>query len=120
MFPSEDRLPAIAVFNADIDFSNYEPGFLSYRVYTTPEMLARATDAVMAIRQYAQELPNFQATWTSVVTWHDTVPFNTAIPDPPAVSLKMTLCSHAAGALDKCFHLPKVFLHNFNILCLYA
>ena len=63
----------IKPFGSHINFEQYTPGFHSYRVDTTPEILARATDAVMAIRQYAQELPDFQATWTLTVTWHDAV-----------------------------------------------
>ena len=72
----------------DIDFTAYTPGFNSYRLDSTPEILARATDAVMAIRQYAQEVPDFQATWTLIVTWHDAVRFNSPTTE---VSLKITL-----------------------------
>ena len=75
-------------FNDHIDFSQYTPGFLSYREDSTPEILARATDAVTAIRQYAQELPDFQATWTFVVTWHEAVRFES---DSTEVSLKITI-----------------------------
>ena len=96
-------------FNSDIDLTAYTPAFLSYRQDSTPEILARATDAVLAIRQYAQELPDFQATWTSVVTWHDVVFYGAAITDPQAVSLKTTFCSLAARKLEKCFYFQKCF-----------
>ena len=78
----------MAPFNANIDFTQYTPGFNSYKQDTTPATLARATDAVMAIRQYAQELPDFQATWTLTVTWHEAVKFGS---DTTDVSLKITL-----------------------------
>ena len=78
----------ISPFNDDIDFRLYTPGFISYREDSTPEILTRATDAVMAIRQYAQELPDFQTTWTLIVTWHEAVKFGS---DATAVSLKITL-----------------------------
>ena len=78
----------IAPFNADIDFSQYTPGFNSYKQDSTPATLAQATDAVMTIRQYAQELPDFQATWTLTVTWHKAVKYGS---DTTEVSLKITL-----------------------------
>ena len=103
-FPAFYGVPVLAVYNSDINFKDYDPGFLSYRQDITPEILARATDAVMGIRKYAQELPDFQTTWTFIATWHDSVPFGAAIADPQAVSLNMMLCSHAARKLEKCFY----------------
>ena len=91
--------PIIAPFNADIDFLEYEPAFLSYRMDTSPEILTRATDAVMSITQYAQELPNFQAARAFVATWHDVV-FLDALylpPNPRLVSLKITHSSHISN-----------------------
>ena len=96
-FPSRDRVPLIAPFNADVDFGGYEPGFLSYRLDTTPAILSRATEAVMATSAYAHELPDFQATLTVIVTWHDAGFFRANPNDPRVVSLKITHCSHAAG-----------------------
>ena len=93
----------LAIYNSDINFNYYAPAFLSYRQDTTPEILARATDAVMAIRKYAQELPDFQATWTFIATWHDSVPYGAVIADPQAVSLKTTFCSHAARKLENVY-----------------
>ena len=78
----------IAPFSADTDFSQYDPAFYSYREDTTPAILARATDVVMAINQYAQELPDFQVIWTLIVTWHDAVLYDS---DSTEVSLKITL-----------------------------
>ena len=104
-FPSDYQDSALAIFNSHINFEYYEPAFLSYRQDTTTEILARATDAVMAIRKYAQELPDFQATWTFIATWHDSVPYGAIIADPQAVSLKTTFCSHAARKLEKYFYL---------------
>ena len=78
----------IAPFYGDVDFNSYTPGFHSYRLDSTPEILARATDAVMAIRQYAQEVPDFQAAWTLIVTWHDAVLYWMSTTE---VSLKITL-----------------------------
>ena len=95
-----------------MNFKYYAPAFLSYRQDTTPEILARATDAVMAIRKYAQELPDFQATWTFIATWHDSVPFGAIIADPQAVSLKTTFCSHAARKLEKYFYFKKIDFHH--------
>ena len=102
----------LAIYNSDINFFYYAPAFLSYRQDTTPEILARATDAVMAIRKYAQELPDFQATWTFIATWHDSVPYGAVIADPQAVSLNTTFCSHAARKLEKCFYLKKIDFHH--------
>ena len=93
--PAAIQVPAIAPFNADINFGAYSPSFLNYHIDTSPEILSRATNAVMAIRQYAQELPDFQATWTFAVTWHDAVFYGASPTDPQVVSLKMTHCSHA-------------------------
>ena len=111
-FPSEYQESALAIFNSNINFKYYAPAFLSYRQDTTPEILARATDAVMAIRKYAQELPDFQATWTFIATWHDSVPYGAVIADPQAVSLKTTFCSHAARKLEKYFYLKKIDFHH--------
>ena len=86
-FPSRGRVPLIAPFNAEVDFGGYEPGFLSYRVDTTPDILSRATDAVMAISVYAQELPDFQATLTVIVTWHEAGYFRAIPNDLQVVSL---------------------------------
>ena len=93
-FPSAGAVPALAPYNSDIDFVAYTPGFLSYRLDTTPDILARATDAVLGIRQYAQERPNFLATWTLIVTWHDAVFYDYQGADPEIVSLQTTHSSH--------------------------
>ena len=94
----------IAPFKDDTNYAQYTLGFHSYRQDTTPETLTRATDAVMGIRQYAQELPDFQATWTLIVTWHDAVLINS---DSTEVSLKITL---KAG--QRFPFLKTGFLHN--------
>ena len=98
LFPSSSKRPAVAPFNSDIDFQSYETGFLSYRLDSTAETKSLATDAVMAIRQYAQELPDFEATRTFVVTWHDAVFYGAEATDPRVVSLQLTHSSHDAGS----------------------
>ena len=97
-FPSINQVAAIAPFNCDINLSAYSPGFLSYRLDTTPAVLTRATDAVMAIGQYAQELPDFQASWTLVVTWHDAAFYGKDEVNQTEVSVPLTHCSHAWGS----------------------
>ena len=93
-FPSGDGVPLLAPYNSDIDFGAYTPGFLSYRLDTTPDILARATDAVLGIRQYAQERPDFLATWTLIVTWHEAVFHDYEGADGQVVSLQTTHSSH--------------------------
>ena len=90
--PSTVGIPLLAPYNAEIDFTHYDPAFLSYRQDTSPEILSRATDAVMAISQYAQELPDFEATWTLTVTWHDAVFYDAILADPQVVSSKIMHC----------------------------
>ena len=95
-FPSRSRRPAVAPFNVDIDFQSYETGFNSYRLDSTAETKSLATDAVMAISQYAQELLNFEATRTFIVTWHDAVFYEAQATDPRVVSLQITHNPHDA------------------------
>ena len=97
-FPSASQRPAVAPFNVDIDFDAYRAGFLSYRLDSTAETKSLATDAVMAISQYAQELPDFEATRTFVVTWHDAVFYEAEATDPRVVSLQITHSPHDAGS----------------------
>ena len=92
-FPSRSQVAAIAPFNSDMDITAYPAGFISYRLDATPAILAQATDAVMAIGQYAQELPTFQATWTLVLTWHDVVAYGASGIDSTTVSVKISHCA---------------------------
>ena len=109
LFPSENQIPLIALYNSDIDFTEYSEGFISYRLDATPDILAQATDIVMGIRQYAQELPNFQATWTLIVTWHDAVFYGAASTKPRVVSFKIMHNAHVCGRRS-------VFLISLNYL----
>ena len=113
-FPSINQVAAIAPFNSDINVSGYSPGFLSYRLDTTPAVLARATDAVMAIGQYAQELPHFHATWTLVVTWHDAAFYSRVEVNQTEVSSLFT----RRWKLDNILYISKIVLRSVIIVYL--
>ena len=120
-FPSINQVAAIALFNCDIDFNAYSPGFLSYRLDTTPAVLTRATDAVMAIGQYAQELPDFQASWTLVVTWHAAAFYGGVEVNQTEVSVQIKHCSHACRSWTTSSISQKLFSsirRNVIIVCL--
>ncbi|XP_019636956.1 PREDICTED: sushi domain-containing protein 2-like [Branchiostoma belcheri] len=69
-FPLGDGRRLITPFWGDVDTRN--GGFVMYRETTDPNILARATTDIRLTFPY---LPNFQAAWAFVATWHEVAYF---------------------------------------------
>ena len=70
-FPLSTGNPGIAPYWTDTDISNrnnVQDSAIYYRQDTSNDILERATAEVLDT--YADEVPNFRATWTLVATWH--------------------------------------------------
>ena len=70
-FPLSTGNPGIAPYWTDIDISNAHnmpERAIFYRQDTSEATLRRATGEVMA--SYGEEVPDFEATWTLIVTWY--------------------------------------------------
>ena len=75
-FPLSNNNPSISAYWADIDpenIYNLAEAAVYYRQSTDATLLQRATDEVL--ETFADQVPEFQATWIMIVTWHRLVFF---------------------------------------------